>query len=104
MADNLGDIIDKPIEVDGDDIFVHDEFICKGVAIPKGKASVSIVTECRGAILGHTGINISAGDKAPSFAYSTNMSEEQAVQFQMKCIEAFYHTVHSLFVATTKVI
>ena len=104
MADILGNVIQKPIEVSGDDIFVHDEFVKEGVTLPKGKASVSIVTECRGAILGHTGINISAGYKAPSFAYSTNMTDEQAQQFQQKCIEAFYQTVHSLFVATTKVI
>jgi hypothetical protein len=104
MADILAGIIQEPVEIEGDDIFIRKEVEKNGVIIARGKASVSIVTECRGAILGHTGINITAGSKAPSFAYSTNMDEQQAKQFQMKCIEAFYQTAHSIFTATTKVI
>jgi hypothetical protein len=104
IADVLAGIIQAPIEVDGDDIFVRKEFTKKGVIIARGKASVSIVTECRGAILGHTGINITAGDQAPSFAYSTEMTPEQVLLFQQKSIDAFYQTAHSIFVATSKVI
>lgn len=100
----LADIIKKEVEVDGDDIFVKDEFTKKGIVIMKGKASVSIASEKQGAILIHTGINISAGDKAPSFAYSTNMTPEQVREFQNKCIEAFYQMAHSIFIATSKVI
>ena len=32
----------------------------------------------------HTGINISAGKKAPAFAYSTNLTDVQAVEFMSK--------------------
>ncbi len=104
IAGILATIIKKEIEVDGDDIFVKDEFTKKGIVIMKGKASVSIASEKQGAILIHTGININAGDRAPAFAYSTNMTPEQVKEFQTKCIEAFYQAAHSIFIATTKVI
>lgn len=100
----LADTIKEQVEVDGDDIFIRKEFTNKGIIITRGKSSVSIVTEKQGAILGHTGINIYAGEKAPAFAYSTNMSAEQSHIFKQKCVEAFYQTAHSIFVATTKVI
>ncbi|MDD4109961.1 MAG: DUF366 family protein [Clostridia bacterium] len=101
----LADIIKKPVEIDGDDIFVNVKLDFDGDGdTERKKSSVSIVTEKNGAILGHTGININAGARAPSFAYSTNMSVEQVAEFQKKCIEAFYQTVHSIFIATTKVI
>lgn len=104
IGDILSNIIQAPVEVEGDDIFVRKEFTNKGVIISRGKASVSIVTEKNGAVLGHTGINITAGEQAPSFAYSTNMNPEQVKTFQIKCIEAFKATAHSIFVASTKVI
>lgn len=105
LGDILSDIIKAPVQVEGDDIFVARDFINKDkVVLPRGKASVSIVTEKQGAILGHTGINIVAGNEAPSFAYSTNMTPAQATAFEQKCIEVFYQTAQSIFTATTKVI
>jgi hypothetical protein len=83
--------------VDGDDIMV-----VSGVE-PK-KASVSIAAEKNGAVLIHLGININAGERAPDFAYSTNLSEEQALEF-MKDVEGiFYSILQSVWVATTKVV
>lgn len=94
----LYDITKLNVAVEGDDIFVlFDEN-------NKGKASVSIVCEKNGAVLGHLGINIDAGKKAPSFAYSTHMTDEQATQFMEECIRAFYYTSNSIFIATTKII
>ena len=104
VGDILAKSIGEQVEVEGDDIFVRKEFVNKGIVQLRGKSSVSIVTECRGAILGHTGINIKAGDEAPAFAYSTNMSGGQVPAFQSKCTEAFYQTAQSIFIATTKVI
>lgn len=104
VGDILAGIIQVPVEINGDDIFVRKEFNNKGVIISRGKASVSIVAEKQGAILGHTGINIVAGPTAPSFAYSTNMTPEQVKEFQTKCIEMFYQTAHSIFIATTKIV
>jgi hypothetical protein len=104
IGDVLAGVINKPVEVDGDDIFIREDFVNRGIAHVRGKSSVSIVAEKQGAILGHTGINITAGDKAPTFAYSTNMNPAQVEAFQMKCIEVFYQTAHSIFIATTKVI
>lgn len=104
----IGDILAKTIkaevEISGDDIFVHKEFTQGGVVQMRGKSSVSIVCERQGAILGHTGINIVAGNDAPAFAYSTNMTDEQATKFMKECIEAFYRTVNSIWIATSKVI
>jgi hypothetical protein len=100
----LAKYIDSPVEIEGDDIFVNKEFIAKGIVMSRGKASVSIVTERQGAIVGHLGLNISCGEKAPSFAFSTNLSNEKAIEFIAECEKAFYNTVWSIFIATSKVI
>lgn len=92
------------VEIDGDDIMVHDEFTQRGVTQLKGKASVSISCPRNGAILGHLGINVKAGDKAPNFAYSTNFSDETCEKFMVECNNAFYDITKSCWIATTKVI
>jgi len=104
VSDILSEQISANIDVIGDDIFVKKEFTQGGIVQTRGKASVSIVCERQGAILGHTGINIVAGKEAPAFAYSTNMTDEQAYIFMKQCINVFYETIGSLFIATTKVI
>ena len=83
--------------VDGDDIMV-----VSGVE-PK-KASVSIAAEKNGAVLIHLGININAGSKAPQFAFSTNLSEEKALEFMKDVESIFYSILSDVFVATTKII
>jgi hypothetical protein len=105
LANILFNIIQKPIEVSGDDLLVHNEFKgSDGEMHSKGKCSVSITYTKNGAALGHTGINVDAGPKAPGFAYSTNMTPEQCNMFMAKGIEAFHSMTNSIFVATTKVI
>jgi hypothetical protein len=93
-----------PIEVDGDDLIVHREHNQGGVVQPKGKCSVSITYVKNGAALGHTGINISAGKKAPAFAFSTNLTDEQVDAFMKDVIGVFYAINEDIFIATTKVI
>lgn len=104
IANILTAIINKPIEVDGDDLIVHAEHTQHGIVQPKGKASVSITHLVNGAALGHTAVNVSAGKKAPAFAFSTNMTHEQVNEFMKKVVETFYKTTDSIFIATTKVI
>jgi hypothetical protein len=93
-----------PIEVDGDDLIVHKEHTQGGVAQPKGKCSVSITYSKNNVALGHTGINIVAGKKAPAFAYSTNLADEQAKLFMNDVIKLFYELNDDIFIATSKVI
>lgn len=93
-----------PIEVDGDDLIVHKEFTQRGKQQSKGKCSVSITYSKNNIALGHTGINVVAGDKAPEFAYSTNLTDEQANNFMNDVTELFYRLNDSIFIATTKVI
>lgn len=93
-----------PIEVDGDDLIVHKEHNQGGVTQPKGKCSVSITYSKNNIALGHTGINIVAGKKAPAFAYSTNLSDEEATQFMSDIIKIFYELNDDIFIATSKVI
>jgi hypothetical protein len=83
--------------VDGDDIMVKwgDEH---------KKASVSIAAEKNGAVLIHLGINISAGPKAPEFAFSTNLSEDKALEFMEDVEGIFYSILADVFVATTKIV
>lgn len=93
-----------PIEMKGDDLIVHKEHTQGGVAQPKGKCSVSITYTKNNVALGHTGINIAAGKKAPAFAYSTNLTDEQATNFMAEIINLFYNLNDDIFIATTKVI
>ena len=104
IANVLQSFINAPIEVDGDDLIVHKEFTSGGIIQTKGKCSVSITYTKDGAALGHTGINIRAGDRAPSFAYSTNLTDEQVKQFQDTIINMFYAMNDDMFLATTKII
>lgn len=95
----------KPIEVDGDDFMVHDSFEgSDGVLQKVGKCSVSITYSKDNVTLGHTGININAGRKAPPFAYSTKLTDEQAQQFMKDVVQLFYELNDDIFIATTKVI
>jgi hypothetical protein len=53
--------------------------------------------------IGHTGINVNAGKKAPNFAYSTKLSDKDAEQFMKDIIDLFYAMVDDMFIATTKI-
>lgn len=103
VANILHKLTQLPIEVDGDDIKVNKEFTgAGGIIVPKGKASVSICHEVNGANLGHLGINIKAGNKAPVFAYSTNMDDETIAAFVRDVVNAFYAMLDDIFIATSK--
>ena len=96
--------IKQPIEVDGDDLIVHAEHEQGGIVQQKGKCSVSITYSKNNVAIGHTGININAGRRAPAHAFSTKLSDEQAEQFMKEIINMFYALNDDLFIATTKVI
>ena len=83
--------------VDGDDIMVGSDDSAK-------KASVSIAAEKNGAVLIHLGININAGERAPDFAYSTELDEDQARNFMTDVEGIFYSILRDVFVATTKIV
>lgn len=104
IANILHEYIKKPIEMKGDDIIVHAEHNQGGIHQVKGKSSVSITYSKDNVAIGHTGINITAGKRAPAFAYSTNLTPEQAEEFQNKVHRLFYSMVDNIFVATSKVI
>jgi len=96
--------LNAPIEVDGDDLIVHKEHNQGSIVQQKGKCSVSITYTKNNVALGHTGINIVAGKKAPAFAYSTNLTNDQATSFMKDIIELFYAMNDDIFIATSKVI
>ena len=105
IANILSNIIQKPIIVDGDDLLVQDEFVGTDEKIRKsGKVSVSITYSNDNIAVGHTGINILAGDKAPAFAYSSNLTEAASDEFMKAVIDYFNNEVQDQFTATTKVI
>lgn len=96
--------IQKPIEVDGDDLMVVDEFLgSDNNKRDKGKCSVSITYSSDNVAIGHTGINVSAGRKAPPFAYSTNLSDDQCEEFMNDVISMFYAINDDMFIATSKI-
>ena len=90
--------------MDGDDLMVQKEFTQGGVVQTKGKCSVSIVHVKNGATLGHTGINVVAGKKAPAFAFSTELSDAAAQAFMTDVINMFYELNDNIFTASTKII
>jgi len=99
IANILYKYINKPITVKGDDIMV--------VVDEDGnlkKASVSITYSKENVAIGHTGINIRAGSSAPSFAFSTDLSDEHTDKFMAEVTSVFYSMVKDMFIATTKVI
>lgn len=104
LANILHEYIKKPIEMKGDDIMVHAEHNQGGIHQTKGKASVSITYSKDNVAIGHTGVNLVAGKRAPAFAYSTNLTAEQAEAFQVRAMHQFYSMVDNIFVATSKVI
>lgn len=86
-------------------ISIHGDDIMVGIGDNQfKKASVSISTEKNGAVIGHLGININAGPKAPAFAYSTNISDEQVEVFIKTVEDIFADITTSIFVATTKTV
>ena len=104
VANILSNYIKKGIMVDGDDLMVQDEFIGNDDKIrTEGKVSVSITYSKENVALGHTGINIKAGDKAPPFAYSSNLNDEQVEKFMTSVVEYFNAEVLDQFIATTKI-
>lgn len=104
LANILHKYIQAPIEMDGDDIIVHKEHEQHGIIQPKGKCSVSITHVKGGAALGHTGINIKAGRRAPAHAYSTNLDDTLVDTFMREVIDMFYGLNDDIFIATTKII
>jgi hypothetical protein len=93
-----------PIYMDGDDIMVQKEFTQGGVTQQEGKVSVSITYVKDGVALGHTGLNVVAGKKAPAFAYSTNFTDEQVNNFCNEVNKMFYEISDDIFVSCSKVI
>ena len=105
IANILASIIKKPIVVEGDDLMVQNEFIGNDERVrTSGKVSVSITYSKDNIALGHTGINIIAGDKAPGFAYSTNLDKKSVDYIINNVIEYFNGEVKDQFIATTKII
>lgn len=104
IAHIFSDVTGKKVEVDGDDLIVHAEHKQHGIIQDKGKVSVSITHVKNGAALGHTGINVVAGKKAPAFAFSSEMPEVQVATFMQRVVETFYKMADDIFIATTKII
>ena len=105
VAGMLGQLIQKSINMDGDDIMVSDEFIgSDSKKRTEGKVSVSITYSKEDIALGHTGINVQAGKKAPGFAYSSNLNDNQIEAFMNAVIKAFELEVKDQWIATTKII
>jgi hypothetical protein len=104
----------KSILISGDDILVFSEnyssLSTKSLAEYKTlgkKVSVSITkTLSNNITVGHLGINLFAGNKAPSFAGDVESLRDPALlkDFVRKVEHLFYSTLSSCFVATTKVI
>jgi hypothetical protein len=104
IANLLYEYVQAPIEVDGDDLMVHKEHNQHGIIQQTGKCSVSITYARDGAALGHTAINVTAGKKAPGFAFSTNLTDDQCEKFMRDTIDMFYGMNDDMFIATTKII
>lgn len=90
----------------GDDIMILNDVVVENSDLPKifGKASVSITYSKDNVAIGHTGININAGNQAPDFAFSTKLTDEEVNRFIELVEDFFYSSVYDMIKATTKVI
>ena len=105
IAQVLSRYIKAPIAMDGDDLMVQKTFVgSDGQSRDEGKVSVSITYSLENIALGHTAINIDAGDKAPGFAFSSLLTDEEAKGFMTEVIAYFNAELKDQFVATTKII
>jgi hypothetical protein len=105
IAMMLSNILGKTAKIDGDDIMIVETFEGSDrKERQEGKASVSITYSQNNVAIGHTGININAGNKAPGFAYSTNMTGVQAKVFMEAVCDFFNAEIEDMSIATTKVI
>ena len=105
IAKFLSKRIKESIVMDGDDIMLQRSFVgSDGYEHELGKVSVSITYSLENVAVGHTAINIDAGKKAPGFAFSSNLSDEEAQLFMQEVINYFNEEVKDQFVATTKIV
>ena len=105
VAQIISEYIKLPITMKGDDLMVIDKFTgSDGEERDQGKVSVSITYSKDNVTLGHTALNIDAGKDAPGFAYSSNLSDEDAEGFMTRVCNYFNYEIRDQFVATTKVI
>ena len=91
--------------VQGDDLMVNDEFVGSDDKVQQsGKASVSITYSRENVAIGHTGINVRAGEKAPGFAYSTNLNKDGQEALMTQVVNMFNEEVADIALATSKII
>jgi len=103
LAEMLTNIRGLKYYMKGDDILVDIKGINSDV-LSTVKASVSITYSKDNVAIGHTGINIIAGKKAPSFAHSTYLDDAEANIFMTAAMAYFDETIADIALATTKVI
>ena len=105
IANILSRMLQRPIQMKGDDLMVHDTFIGSDKTEREvGKVSVSITYSKDNVAIGHTGININAGKKAPGFAYSSNLSDDQIEVFIAKVVTYFNNEIKDIQIATSKIL
>ena len=92
------------VEVRGDDLMLRKRGMGENNKEEWGKASVSITKVTDEVALGHVGININAGYRAPSFAFSLFLTDEQVNTLAGQVKVIFDDILADCFVATTKVI
>lgn len=105
IAFTLSKLTGLKIGVDGDDLMVDETFTGSDrVERDQGKASVSITYSKNNVAIGHTGINIKAGSKAPGFAYSTNLNDGEVKIFMETVCNIFNNEIKDISIAASKVI
>lgn len=105
ISNMLSNLIKKPVFMKGDDIMVRDNFVGSDEKQrQEGKVSVSITYSKDNIAIGHTGINIKAGQRAPGFAYSSNLTGVEAKILMESVCDYFNEEVKDINIATTKVI
>lgn len=105
IAGMLSNLIKRQVRMKGDDIMVRDSFVGSDEKQrQEGKVSVSITYSKDNIAIGHTGINIKAGRRAPGFAYSSNLTGVEAKVLMESVCDFFNEEVKDINIATTKVI
>jgi hypothetical protein len=107
LSSTIGNILSNEkylnakVEIDRERIIIHKEHTQSGVIQLYGQGSIHDLNIINGTCVGYLGLYIKAGNKAPAFAFSTNLTKEISNYFMKDCIGEFYGMMQSIFLVTS---
>ena len=103
---SLGDIIanieQAPVEIFEDAIIINKEFTQNGIQHLRGRVNLATIRLISGGVVGHVGIVLETGDKAPAPLYAMQFDNNGINTFVKEAEDRFHQLVKSIYIATEK--